>query len=114
MVPFSIEIEWKDKAVSLFAEQLDHLADEEGFIRFDVRSEQRRAVIFVNIEEQAQGPVVQQDLENYFEALHHPAQPGAFSFDETFTKDEVERIGKAIRESFTSAHLSSTAQALLL
>lgn len=112
MVPFSIEIEWKDKAVSLVAEQLDNLADEEGFIRFDVRTAQRRAVIFVNIEEQVQFPVIPQEPDSYVEAMQYPEQPGAFSFDETFGKAEVALIGKSIWEHFAAGHFSSATQTL--
>jgi hypothetical protein len=114
MVPFSITIECQGSPMSLLAEQLDHLADEEGFIRFDLRSKQQRVVIFVKIEEQTQALAMSQDLESSFEALYYPARPYAFSFDETFAKEEVERIGKAIRAYFCSAHLSSAAQTLLL
>lgn len=114
MIPFPIEIEWQNIPVSLLAEQLDNLADEEGFIRFDVRCEQRRAVIFVSIEEQPLPHVISPDLESYFEVLHNTRPPGAFSFDEIFTEGEVERIGKAIRGHFSASHFSSAAQTLLV
>lgn len=103
MVPFQIEIEWQHLPLSLLAEQLDNLADEEGFIRFDVREGARRAVIFVNVEAQPQIPAMQ-DPENYYEALHYPEHPGAFSFDNTFAAGEIRLIGEAIRQQFTEQH----------
>lgn len=114
MIPFPIEIEWQNVPVSLLAEQLDNLADEEGFIRFDVRSERRRAVIFVSVEVLPLPPTIPPDQENNFEALHYNHRTGPFSFDEIFTEGEVERIGKAIRGHFAASHFSSPAQTLLL
>jgi hypothetical protein len=39
MVPFNLEIELAGKTVTINVEQLDRLADEEGFIRYDVTEE---------------------------------------------------------------------------
>ncbi|MGY3212473.1 hypothetical protein [Mucilaginibacter sp. HD30] len=92
VVPFQVEIEWQQMPLSLQAEQLDNLADEEGFIRFDVRAGERRAAIFVNIEVHAQV------LENHYETLQYPEKSGDFSFDKTLAAGEITLIGQAIRE----------------
>lgn len=97
MVPFQIDLELAANPVNLTVEQLDRLADEDGFIRFDVTCGGRRSVIFVNVENDL--PLVTpQDAEAYFEAAHYPEQLPAFSIDEDFTPDEVQVIGNAIRQ----------------
>jgi hypothetical protein len=114
MVPFQIEIEWQNTPVNLIAEQLDNLADEEGYIRFDVRNARRRAVIFVGMEHQP--PILEnsQGQESHFESLHYSQQYAAFSFDETFVAGEIVSIGRAIREHFAAGYFLSGAQTLLL
>jgi len=99
MVPFTVEIELKDQPVSLVVEQLDHLADEEGFVRFDIHTADRRAVLFINIEDQLPPPpLTAQAAEAYFESVHYPEQLPVFSFSEDFTPDEVDLIGNAVRQ----------------
>lgn len=98
MVPFNVEIELENTPVSLTVEQLDRLADEDGFIRFDVRAGERRAVIYVNVEDQLSPPATAQDAEAYFEAVHYPETLPAFSTDDEFTADEVKLIANAIRQ----------------
>lgn len=98
MVPFQVAIELEEQPVSLLVEQLDQLADEEGFVRFDVRAAERRAVIFVNTEDNLKPPLTPQEAEVYFEAIHYPEQEAAFSFSGDFTPAEVRLIGQAIRE----------------
>ncbi|TSJ44415.1 hypothetical protein FO440_09615 [Mucilaginibacter corticis] len=84
MVPFEIEIEWNDVPVSLWVEQLDYLADENGLMRFDVRGDARRAVISVNIESDPE------HLDFTFEAMQ--------AEDQAFSADELLAIIKAIRD----------------
>lgn len=98
MVPFQIDLELEHTPVSLTVEQLDRLADEDGFIRFDVRAGERRAVIFVNVEDQLSPPATAQEAEAYFEAVHYPESLPAFSTADEFTTDEVKLIANAIRE----------------
>lgn len=99
MVPFTLQIESKDHPISLVAEQMDRMADEEGFVGFDIRAAERRAVVFVNIEDQLPPlPRTAQAAEAYFEAVHYPEQLPVFSFSEDFTQDEVRLIGNAIRQ----------------
>ncbi|NOW96093.1 hypothetical protein [Mucilaginibacter sp. SG564] len=47
MVPFNLEIELAGKPVIINIEQLDRLADDEGFIRYDAREGKRRAVVYI-------------------------------------------------------------------
>jgi hypothetical protein len=96
MVPFNLEIEVEDLVMPASVEQLDRLADEDGFIRFDVTIAERRSVIHVNVENDL-SIITPQDAEAYFEAVHYPEQVSAFSEEEEFTKEEVVAIGKAIR-----------------
>ncbi|MEZ2338771.1 hypothetical protein AB6735_24185 [Mucilaginibacter sp. RCC_168] len=97
MVPFNLEIELENTAASASIEQLDRLADEDGFIRFDVTCCERRSVIYVNVENDVP-PVTPQGAEAYFEAVHYPEQPLAFSEEEVFSRDEMQAIGHAIRK----------------
>lgn len=98
MVPFNLEIEIENKPEELNIEQLDRLADEDGFVRFDVTAGERRAVIYVNVEDQLAPPVTPQNAETYFDAVHYREQQPAFSIDGDFTTDEVRVIGNAIRQ----------------
>lgn len=82
MVPFELELELENNSLTVSVEQLDHLADEEGYIRFDVRTGERRGVIYVNLEDQV-------GTEKLLEAI---------SMDEDFTTKEVRAIGNAIRQ----------------
>ena len=84
MVPFHIDVIFKDQAVGLEVEQLDYLADREGVIRYDVRGDSRHAVISVNIETDPQSP------DFTFEAMQ--------SADEAFSGEELVIIIEAIRQ----------------
>jgi len=97
MVPFNLEIELENHPVLASIEQLDRLADTDGFIRFDVTCGERRSVIYVNVENDLP-PVTPQDAETYFEAVNYPEHVSAFSMDEVFTRTEVIVIGNAIRK----------------
>jgi hypothetical protein len=90
MVPFNLQIELNSPRVTLSAEQLDQLADETGFIRYQVRAFDHNSVVYVNIEEE-------------------PLSPGdvvGFSEDEVFTLDEVKTIAAAIRQYNSSRKLN--------
>jgi hypothetical protein len=96
MVPFNLEIELENLPCEVLIEQLDRLADADGFIRFDVTAGDRRAVVYVNVENDL--PLVTpQDAEAYFEAVNYPEQVSAFSEEEVFVPDEVMLIGRTIR-----------------
>lgn len=96
MVPFNLEIELENSTVPVSIEQLDRLADADGFIRFDVTCGERRSVIYVNVENDL--PLVTpHDAEAYFEAVNYPEQVSAFSEEEIFTREEIIVIDKAIR-----------------
>jgi hypothetical protein len=83
MVPFEIEIELNDVPVSLQVEQLDYLTDENGLMRYDVRSGQRQAVISVKVEADPDHP------DFTFEAMQ--------AIDDPFSGEELLAIIKGIR-----------------
>lgn len=73
MVAFELELELENKPLKISVEQLDRLADAEGFIRFDVTAGEHRSVIYVNVENDL--PLVTpQDAEAYFEAVNYPSR----------------------------------------
>jgi len=78
------------------AEQLDQLADQEGFMRYQIRTFNHSAVIFVNIEEE---PLSPEDIVG-------------FSENDVFTPDEVRLIAVAIRQ-YNSDHKLSFEQMTL-
>lgn len=84
MVPFYLAIELNNFPVTLQVEQLDFLADENGLMRYDVRSHHRHAVISVNIE------TVDKTKDFTFEAVQSP--------DEAFSGEELLDIVAAIKE----------------
>jgi len=98
MVPFNLEIQLSGKPVIINAEQLDRLADDEGYIRYDVREGKRRAVVYVNVEDQTMPLETVQDAEAYFEAVHYPEHLPAFSIEDDFASEEIQIIGNAIRQ----------------
>jgi len=98
MVPFNLEIELADKPVIINAEQLDRLADDEGYIRYDVTEGLRRAVIYVNVEDQTMPLETARDAGAYFEAVHYPEHLPAFSIEDDFASEEVQIIANAIRQ----------------
>jgi len=83
MVPFEIEIELNNTPVSVQVEQLDYLADENGRMRYDIRSGMRQAVILVDI---GQDPV---HPDFTFEAMQ--------AIDEPFSGEELLAIINGIR-----------------
>lgn len=89
MVPFNLELEFADGELACTAEQMDQLADTSGFMRYQVTTAKRRAIVFVNIEEESQRPVTAQDAESYYEASYYPEQVPGYSKDEVFTLEEV-------------------------
>ena len=97
MVPFNLEFEFVEGQVAGTAEQLDQLADTVGFMRYHVTVANRRSVICMNIEEEAQMPMTSPDAENQYEAIHYPEQLSDFDGDEVFTPEEVGVIAAAIK-----------------
>lgn len=83
MVPFHLAIELNNHPVTLQVEQLDFLADENGLMRYDVRSYHRHAVISVNIES------VNESKDFTFEAMQ--------SNDEAFSGEDLFEIVAAIK-----------------
>jgi len=98
MVPFNLELELAGKVLTVSVEQLDRLADDEGYIRYDITTDIRRAVIYDNVEDQLLPLETGQDAEAYFEAVHYPEHLPAFSLDDDFTAAEVNTIANAIRQ----------------
>ena len=90
MVPFNLQPELSGRLTTLFAEQLDPLADESGFMRYQVRTFNHRAVVFVNI---ADDPLAPEEVLGYAE-------------DEVFSLEEISTIAKAIREYNRSRQLN--------
>jgi hypothetical protein len=97
MEPFQLTAELTNKPVAITAEQLDRLADEDGFIRFDVSCDERRSLIFVNVGNDL--PLLTpEDAEAYFQALYYPEQVTGFSEEDIFSLEEVKTIAEAIRQ----------------
>jgi hypothetical protein len=97
MVPFNLELELAGKALIVSVEQLDQLADDEGYIRYDITEDLRQAVVYVNVEDQLLPLETAQDAA-YFEAVHYPEHLPAFSLEDDFTTAEVNTIANAIRQ----------------
>jgi hypothetical protein len=98
MVPFILETELAGIPVTITVEQVDRLADGDGYIRYDVTNGMRRAVIFVNVEDQRIPLGTEQDAAAHFEALHYPDYMRAFSLEDDFSAEDVTTIAHAIRE----------------
>jgi hypothetical protein len=79
MVPFDIELRVGNKQVAATAEPLERFADADGYTRYDVRTADRRSVLYVNVVDEA--PVV-------------------LAYDDrgVFTEDELRTIAGSIRE----------------
>ncbi|MDP9078973.1 MAG: hypothetical protein M3O71_16215 [Bacteroidota bacterium] len=90
MVPFNLQIEHNARQVTLSAEQLDQVADNVGFMRYQIRTFNHHSVIYVNIEDE---PLEPEDIIS-------------FSEDEVFSLDEVRSIAAAIREYNSSRKLN--------
>jgi hypothetical protein len=90
MVPFNLQIELNARPVTFSAEQLDQLADNAGFMRYQIRTFNHHSVIYVNIEDESLEP---EDIIG-------------FSEDEVFSLDEVRTIAAAIREYNSSRKLN--------
>jgi hypothetical protein len=97
MVPFNLEVELTGNPVIINAEQLDRLADDEGYIRYNVTEGIRCAVIYVNVEDQIMPLETVQDAEAYFEAVHYPEHLPAFCTEDDFTSNVIQMIANAIR-----------------
>ena len=82
MVPFNLQLEINARLLTISVEQLDQLADNAGFMRYQIRSFNHDTVIFVNIEEEQLPPEV----------------VIGFSEDDVFTLDEIRLIAAAIRQ----------------
>jgi len=90
MVPFNLQLELGGRLTTVSAEQLDQLADETGFMRYQVRTFNHRAVVCVNIEDV---PLSPEDVTGYGE-------------DDVFTPEEIKVIAGAIREYCSSRKLN--------
>jgi|GEM_PF-1352329 len=109
MVPFFLELELDNKSLTITVEQLQNFADVDGYCRYDVTAGERRAVVYVNVEyEDPQPPVIPQDLEAYYEAIHYPELAQAFVDDdeELFSARELNQIAAAIRQYNREAGIS--------
>jgi len=106
MVPFNIELELENKQLIISVEQLDQLADTEGFMRYQVTAAMRRSVICVNVEDGVPPLFTPQDVEAYFEAVHYSDQADAYSTEEVFTNMELRQIAAAVRLYNRSQKLS--------
>ncbi|QEC74709.1 hypothetical protein [Mucilaginibacter ginsenosidivorax] len=90
MVPFNLQLELTNLLTTISAEQLDQLADETGFMRYQVRTFNRQSVVFVNIEEE---PLSREKITGYSE-------------EEVFSHDEIKVIAPAIRRYNSSRQLN--------
>jgi hypothetical protein len=109
MVPYFLDIELDNKALTITVEQLQNFADVDGYCSYDITCGDRRAVVYVNVEyEDPQPPAIPQDLETYYEAIHYPEQAQAFidTDDELFKTGELNRIAAAIRQYNREADIS--------
>lgn len=109
MVPFFLELELDNKSLTITVEQLQNFADVDGYCRYDITAGERRAVVYVNVEyEEPQPPVIPQDLETYYEAIHYPELAQAFVDDdeELFSTRELNQIAAAIRQYNREAGIS--------
>ena len=109
MVPFFLELELDNKSLTITVEQLQNFADVDGYCRYDITAEARRAIVYVNVEyEDPQPPAMPQDLETYYEAVHYPEQAQAFTNDddELFSNRELNLIAAAIRQYNREAGIS--------
>lgn len=108
MVPFFLELELDNKMLTITVEQLQNFADVDGYCRYDITAGERRSVVYVNVEyEDPQAPVIPQDLETYYEAIHYPEQAQAFiDDDELFSTKELNLIAAAVRQYNREAGIS--------
>jgi hypothetical protein len=109
MVPFFLELELDNIMVTVTVEQLQNFADVDGYCRYDITAGERRAVVYVNVEyEDPLPPVIPQDFETYYEAIHYPEQAQAFidDDDERFSSSELNLIAAAIRQYNREAGIS--------
>lgn len=90
MVPFHLQLELAQKLTTISAEQLDQLADEMGFMRYQVRTFNQSSVIFVNIEED--DSLTEINI--------------GYSEEAIFSSDDVKAIATAIRQYHNSRKLN--------
>jgi hypothetical protein len=108
MVPFFLDIEFNHQPLTITVEQLQNFADVDGYCRYDITADDRRAVVYVNVGyEEPLRPVTVQDVENYYEAVHYPEQAQAFiDDDDLFSTRELNLIVVAIRRHNSEAGIS--------
>lgn len=106
MVPYNLQLELNARQVTISAEQLDQLADEAGFMRYQIKTFNDSSVVYVNIEDVPQLPNTPQEAENLFETINYPDQNIGYSLDNVFSVDEVVAIARAIREYNSSRKLN--------
>ena len=82
MVPFNLQVELTNKLTTLSAEQLDQLADADGFMSYQIRTFNDSSIVYVNIEDEP----------------FSPEEIIGYSLDEVFSLEEVKAIAAAIRE----------------
>lgn len=87
MVPFHLQIELSGRPAALMAEQLDQLADSDGFIRYQIRTFNHNTVVHVNVEDEA----------------INPEKTIGFNEEAVFSQEEMTCISLAIRE-FNHSH----------
>lgn len=90
MIPFNLQLELNAGLVTISVEQLEQLADQEGFMRYQIRTFNDRSVVYVNIED---------------EPLASPKIIG-YSEDDVFSPDDVKAIATAIRQYNSSRKLN--------
>ena len=82
MVPFHLQIELTGRWTTLMVEQMDRLTDDQGFMRYQVRTFNQHSMVFVNIEGD----------------LLSPESQMGFSEDDAFKPQEIEVTSAAIRD----------------
>jgi len=90
MVPFNLQLEIGGRLTTILAEQLDRLADESGYMRYQVRTFNDSGVVHVRIEDE---PSSAEDAIGY-----NP--------DEAFTQADTITIATAIRDYYSSRRLN--------
>ena len=77
MIPFDLEVEIENNALTISAEQLERFADVDGYTRYTITAGDRRTVVYVNIESE---------------------QPLAYENQDLFFTEELTAIAAAIRK----------------
>jgi len=90
MVPFNLQLDLANKLTTLSAEQLDQIADTEGFMRYQIRAFNDISIVYVNIEDEPLSP----------------EEIIAYSLDEVFSLEDVRAIAVAIRQHNSNRKLN--------